>query len=127
MYDHSSGRSVFLKENDSWKYLSQQKLDFEGMDYFMAISWGEDGQKIVDVFGYSGLKEKWKSNPEVSGWVIRNGIISKTREITCGEGLIVLGQEERHRRQTRNLKQYLALPPDVRVINGIISGRFSKL
>ncbi|MHA2061595.1 MAG: hypothetical protein ACW963_04815 [Candidatus Sifarchaeia archaeon] len=122
LYDHSAGSEVFPNETSSLDYFlrSAEFMTGEGLDYFIAISWGENKEKILDIFGYSELSN-WKSNPEVKNWVVRNGIISQDRSITCGEGLILLGREEEHRLKTMNLEEYLSVPLDIREINRIIA------
>lgn len=122
LYDHSSGKDVFVHPEASQDYLFNQNLpkELEESDYFIGISWGEKEDKVLDLFGYSGIKENWKTNPGVRNWVIRNGTITKDSEITCGEGLILLGREEEYRLKTGGLQEYLEEPFDEEEINKII-------
>jgi len=94
------------------------KGDTKKYSYMLAFLWGNAGAKMIDWFGYSGIEE-WPGNPEVSAWVTREGIMvpRKNLEIACGDGLIVLGEEERYRRRTRSLKEYLERSP-----KGLIKG-----
>ena len=81
------------------------------------IMWmSSKGSEMIDFFGYS-LDSGWTSNPSVYSWVTENGLIvpsKKILEITCGQGMIILGEEERYRLATKDLKDYLQNPPEIR-------------
>ncbi|MSR86130.1 hypothetical protein EXS74_01915 [Candidatus Woesearchaeota archaeon] len=52
-------------------------------------------------------------------WTLQNGIYypeNDTHKITCGDGILILGQEEAYRRRCRSLEEYI-----------IILQRFSNL
>src|SRR3989344_1560216 len=71
----------------------------KNFDFMLAILWGTDSSKKIDFFGYSGLSEEWKSNPGVESWVTKDGLTVPAKygtnlQITCGDGLIILGEEE---------------------------------
>jgi hypothetical protein len=118
LYEHSSGAEVF-SEGDSRRYLAEQhRILSEGLDYFIAISWGEGRDRFLDFFGYTGVKDNWKANPEVHGGVIKNGLFVTGGGITCGEGLIVLGREEECRLRTKDLEEYLSTTLDLDELNG---------
>ena len=122
LYDHAGGSEVFSNGENSVSYTSRQEswLAEENLDYFIAISWGENGQKVLDIFGYLGLRDNWKANPEVQNWVVKDGILVQKKEITCGESLVLLGREEEHRLKTEGLEEYLSKPLDINKINKII-------
>jgi len=124
LYDHTAGNEVFKTKDSSKEYLIGQFywLKKQNLDYFIAISWGEDGDKILDLVGYFGVKKNWKTNAESDQWVIRNGIVVHSGKI-CGEGRILVGREEEHRRKTRNLKEYLDTSFGVERINRILRGK----
>ncbi|MBI2232733.1 MAG: hypothetical protein HYU56_02340 [Candidatus Aenigmarchaeota archaeon] len=87
---------------------------FKLTDFLIAALWGDDGDIITEVFGYSGT-DPWPGNPEVRSWVFRDGIYQRRqRPIACGETLIVLGREEEARIKSPNLQHYMDNPPDVR-------------
>ncbi len=80
----------------------------------IGILWGEKGERVIDYFGYSGVSsmDDMSKNPDVHFLQFRNGIfVEKPKSLTCGDGLIVLGREESHRRSCRNLEHYLETPP----------------
>ncbi|MCK4550901.1 MAG: hypothetical protein KAT91_03025, partial [Candidatus Aenigmarchaeota archaeon] len=89
---------------------------FCGHDYFIAILWGDNGEKIVDFLG-AGEPTPWNSNAEYNGAVItEQGFLEKgtamyENPITCGDGLIVGGSEEAHRRTTKDLEDYMNQSP----------------
>lgn len=83
-------------------------------DYLLSIMWGNSSKKMIDFFSYSGLDKKWKENPEVFSYVTENGIyLPEERNISCGDGLIILGEEENFRRFTKNLDDYLNRAPQI--------------
>ncbi len=81
--------------------------------YLLAAIWGENGAKMIDLFKYSDIKS-WPGNPTVGAFVIKNGLyIPEKRDITCGDTLVVLGSEERCRRKTRSLNEYIEESPKI--------------
>ncbi|MBU0466364.1 MAG: hypothetical protein KKF39_01665 [Nanoarchaeota archaeon] len=108
--------------HDSYtKYLGDNLKEH---DYAIAVMWGQTGQgkinarektnyRIIDVFGFKGI-EPWPGNPDVSNWVMTNGIftpLEKPTDITtCGDTLILLGKEESTRRECPNFPLYVGMP-----------------
>jgi len=82
-------------------------------DFLITAAWGDNKDKMLDIFGYSGIKENWLNNPGISFYVLRNGVLSQEKEITCGDTLIVLGEEEKYRRTTLDLTSYIENPPKI--------------
>lgn len=100
--------------------LSREGVIPEGINYIIAILWGnEEKEKVIDCFGFSGIEKfpHWPGNPEVRAWVLINGVYSNStdiqREITCGDGIIILGQEEAYRRRCTSLEEYIQNPPEI--------------
>lgn len=94
------GHHLKISLSNNHKYL-------EGAKFMIAVMWGDLGDKMIDLFKYDSL-DNWSDNPEVSSFIIRNGVcVPKEKTITCGDGLIVLGAEERFRRDTKNLDEYM--------------------
>jgi len=84
--------------------------EFKKFDYMIGIAWGnkESSSRMIDVFGYELNKKVWPGNPDVTILNIKDGVLVKNRPIsTCGDGLIMLGEEEKHRRESVNLESYL--------------------
>ena len=70
----------------------------DNLEYALAAMWGDNGTKVVDLFGFRGVKDSWLRNPDVLSWDFRNGIFTRGA-ITCGDTLIMLGKEEDYRRR----------------------------
>ncbi len=81
-------------------------------DFILAALWGNNGKRMIDCIGLRGIKNNWSGNPEVNAWVYDNGVYIITRNITCGDGLIMLGEEEKFRRTTSSLEEYKYEFPD---------------
>lgn len=77
--------------------------------YFLAIIWGKpDTQSpMTDLFMFRDFGSTWPGNPEVLASVMERGRIIYPSSIGCGDGLIMLGAEERLRRTKPNLQTYL--------------------
>ena len=97
----------------------QQRL--EGTQFVLAAIWGNKRRdKVTDLFAYSDIRE-WPGNPTIDTYNIKNGLWLPTSSKTCGDALIVLGEEERHRRTTPNLTAYLKTGPDMRVLSSVFA------
>jgi hypothetical protein len=88
-----------------------------------AIMWGTPtADKMIDFFGvgpnHSLLRDDhWADNPDVYSWIVKNGVIvpkESISEITCGKGIIVMGEEEKYRLRTRDYEEYTKYPPKIR-------------
>ena len=90
--------------------LSKNSLAFTGMEYMIAVLWGDKEEPVMDVFGFHDIKE-WPGNPTVRCWGYRKGVLRLSQDITCGDTLIVLGEEEALRRVSPDLETYLSKPP----------------
>ncbi len=78
----------------------------------IAIAWGRasDHSKIVDLYGYA-LGEDHKENPIITPWRTCNGELQNRQLLPCGDELIILGEEEKHRRGSKTLEEYLSTFP----------------
>lgn len=89
-------------------------------EYSIPIVWGNDKRKdkIIDVFGFDGVRDKWPGNPDVVNWVWYNGEFKTVENInsvtTCRDTLILLGKEESYRRTTPNFDYYIKNPLNFR-------------
>ena len=81
-------------------------------NFFLAALWGNEKRNdmVADLFTYGDM-DKWSDNPEVSSRVIRDGKELGNRVIGCWDMVIVIGEEEKARRKTSSLKDYLAINP----------------
>lgn len=85
----------------------------DGADYILAAIWGDNSSKMIDIFKYSDINN-WPGNPDMGAFVLRDGVyVPEKREVTCGDTLIVLGQEEKYRRTTKDLTDYMEHPPEI--------------
>lgn len=84
-----------------------------GAAYLLAAMWGCDEKKIIDLFAFSDIGD-WPGNPDVAAFVLENGVYApENKKITCGDTLMVLGIEEKHRRRCTNLDDYMRRPPGI--------------
>ena len=91
--------------------------DLRNFNYAIAVLWGQNKDKIVDLFAYCDIN-RWPGNPTVHSFIFKNGVYQQeNHEITCGDGTILIGLEEMHRRRCRNLSDFLQNPP---AISGIV-------
>jgi len=82
-------------------------------DYLLAIMWGNNKKKIIDTFKFTDIHD-WPGNPIVDSYVLSDGLyIPERTSIACGDGLLVLADEERYRRTTPNLDHYMRMPPEI--------------
>lgn len=85
----------------------------EELDYVISALWNNNGKKTADVFGYSGLREDWKANPEIIAWNCVNGVWQSPARF-CGDTVVLLGEEETWRISgTKDLAYYAANPPNL--------------
>jgi len=116
-YVHGSGSDVFSDDGAPRGHLTDVLERHAGLftdaDFLLAALWGNNGDRMIDLFKYTGIRE-WPGNPEVAAYVFKDGIYKpNARDITCGDTLIVLGIEEAHRRKTGNRGDYIRNPPDI--------------
>jgi hypothetical protein len=124
-YFHKSVEQILPEDGSMTYYLLKdfEKISSKSKDYnyFISILWGDShNNKLVDIFVYSGIKDNWKNNPEVSSWVIKKGIWRTKNPLTCGEGLILLGEEEKFRRKTKNIEEYLSMTLNINKLNKLL-------
>lgn len=82
----------------------QQKSDF-----LLAAIWAEDGNKIIDFQGVTGIKSNWEANPGISAWKFEDGIyLPDPEEIWCEDVSIAFGREGEYRRANKTLSEYLS-------------------
>lgn len=78
----------------------------------LGYAWGDrkTNQKVIDLFGFNDIND-WPGNPDVSAYVVRNGVLIRDELICCGDALILLGREEEHRRKKESLEDYMSTMP----------------
>ena len=84
---------------------------FKGRDYLIAVLYGFQNQKTAEVYGYKKIGANWPGNTEVLTWIFENGIYKPNENYSCGNMDIVKGEEEKHRRGTPSLADFLRTVP----------------
>jgi hypothetical protein len=127
IYFHESGFSEAFNDNPSFQpwvnaltHLSRifdskldQSHDLRNFNYAIAFLWGQEKDKMVDLFAYDAIS-RWPGNPSISSFIFRNGVYEPdNHEIGCGDGSIVICVEEEYRRKCKNLQYFLQNPPEI--------------
>lgn len=98
-------------------YTKNPELHTAGQ-YHIVLMWDLDSDdpnsqgskdKMTDVWIFDQV-ESWGSGPLVDAKIFRNFSIEKNIGISAGDGLIMLGREEEHRRTKSSLGSYLEDP-----------------
>lgn len=91
--------------------VNSNKTLLSGADFLLVAVWRDGCDDMVDLFKF-GDSEGWPGNPGMKAYVLRNGVYRLDEQFhTCGDMLIVIGEEEKYRRSTPSLEAYLASPP----------------
>ncbi len=83
---------------------------FDDATYIIAFIWSYNGEKMVDIWKFNNNHVDDRSGPLGDGRVYREGKLNRDVGIASGNTLIVLGYEEKIRRQSKDLKNYLRGP-----------------
>lgn len=85
--------------------------DYKTASYIIVFMWSFDGDRMLDVWMFNDNHVDDRSGPLGDAKVYREGKIVKDLGIASGNTLLVLGYEEKLRRQSSTLKTYLDGPP----------------
>ena len=127
VYVHEAGfEDVFLDVDGAEERFRQHHADYEdmmkhlhGVEYAIVALWGNGDTSIIEYFGFADV-DPWPGNPDVSSFVLKNGVYDKDRElIGCGDTMMILGAEEEFRRTTTSLDDYMRNPPELSRLGGI--------
>ena len=103
------------------KLYEQNKISFTNLgQYNIIILWNEGNDVMTDIWIYDKI-ESWGSGPLVDVKIFRNFNIEKNSGVSAGDGLILLGKEEEHRRTKNSLKEYIG-GDRPKLLDGIING-----
>ena len=83
-----------------------RELFYKDWEFMVGAMWGDRGQRVMDVFGATE-KEILSGNPEIEGWVVREGVARREKGISCLEGLGLAVAEFRLRVNSDSLLAYL--------------------
>lgn len=126
-YLHGSGLNVFNQRSaEFWKplsaadYLAKDVLNghselFQPSKYLIVALFGKEGNRMAEVFGYGDFAE-WPGNPTKYRWTFREGVyLPQEKEDGCGDTDIILGVEEKCRRnpRIRDIDEFMRSPPPV--------------
>ncbi len=75
-------------------------------NYHIVILWDNDGDKMSDVWIFDKL-ESWQSGPLVDVKIFRNFDSENSIGVSAGDGLVMLGYEEMHRRSKSEFSEYI--------------------
>ena len=122
--------------NGEWQYISTP-IDFnfescfinfyaniqyyDDSTYIIAFIWSLDGEKMIDIWKFNDNHVDDRSGPLSDGRVYREGKLCTDMGLASGNTLLVLGHEEKLRRQSKNLKSYLTGPVPklpLEIVNG---------
>jgi hypothetical protein len=108
------------------RYLRQVLTDYrrfsERADFLFAAVWGDNKDKIAEMFSYWGINT-WPGNPEEQPWVIKNGVYQPTAfqengiyfptatSTKCESTSLLFNGEHRYRRLTNNPKEFFSSYP----------------
>lgn len=82
--------------------------------WVIALLGAKHEEPFVELFVYSGIHyiQEWPGNPSVDYAQFLSGRFEeKPHGLTSGDGLLVLGREEQHRRTMSSLENYLFTAP----------------
>ncbi|MBI5797673.1 hypothetical protein HZA98_02085 [Candidatus Woesearchaeota archaeon] len=126
IYVHRYGEELYGHSRAESKQMARASvLDIVGknsffqdddLQYMIALLWGDArrNQRVADIFGYSDIVQWNRGNPDVHHWQFRNEELdTESHVVMCGDGSIILGMEELHRRKTANRNQYLSEGPSL--------------
>ncbi|MFA5992970.1 MAG: hypothetical protein WC796_04660 [Candidatus Pacearchaeota archaeon] len=97
----------------------------QSYSYLIGLDWGdrygpigaERYSSMLDLVAVSDIDtspepQNWPGNPVKSSFVFKEGVWQpENREVTCGDGWLIVAAEELYRRKCRNLQEYLNNPP----------------
>ena len=119
VYIHDAGFNEIYKSDKAvldyfTEIFNRDLRNSDKFNYLLAIAWGDinSKEKVIDFFGYNGF-DNWPGNPDVSIWVVRNGLIAPNENKTCCDSLVILGEEEKYRRTTKSLEDYMLKAPKI--------------
>ena len=85
-------------ESEEWFY--------DDADYYIIFLWNYEGEKMIDIWKYIENSVDTHSGPLSEARTYREGVICTGLGTGSGSTLLILGYEERLRRQAKNLQSY---------------------
>lgn len=117
-YIHREGFEFFGNDFASAKdhlknTLNENQQLLGNLDYMIAILWGYKLEEslMMDIVGWPDAGN-WPENKGAQSFIMENGIyLPEEKGVTCGDGFILIGKEEKYRRSTKSLEDYMRNPP----------------
>ena len=105
-------------KNDDLKSLEKYIFDIIEVDadyysnasYIIGFIWSYNGEKMIDLWKFNANHVDDRSGPLSNVRVYKNGKVCTDLGLASGNTLLVLGYEEKLRRQSKDLKSYLDGP-----------------
>jgi len=79
--------------------------------HILAAVWGDESDKVIDFFGYQGIKN-WPGNAGCVPWNVVNGSMNILIEHCCEDAQLMVADEIRYRRSCKSLEDFMANPPE---------------
>ncbi len=96
-----------MQEYIQWVVQSEGSF-YDDVDYFIIFLWNYEGDKMIDIWKYMENSVDVHSGPLSEARTYREGMICTGLGTGSGSTLLILGYEERMRRQAKDLKSYFA-------------------
>jgi len=93
--------------------LDQHKESYKDADYLIIFIWNLEGNKMMDVWKMNANYVDDRSGPLGAVKVYKDGKECSDLEVASGNTLLILGYEEKLRRQAPNLEAYFNGPPAI--------------
>jgi hypothetical protein len=118
IYPDSGAKTAYKDETkeslckDISKIIIDNSDFYKNYDYLIGFIWSDDGKsKMIDLWMFSSNHVDDRSGPLGDVKVFKNGNICNMDGLVSGNTLIILGYEERLRRQSGSLTNYLKQVP----------------
>ncbi len=90
--------------------LDGHSAHYKGASYIIAFLWSFEGKKMTDIWKFDSNFVDDKSGPLSEARIYRNGVDCTDLGLASGNTLLILGYEEKLRRQAVGLSEYLSGP-----------------
>lgn len=103
-------RNFYLVKDSLEKLLQSDEGFLQDADYFIIFLWSYEGAKMVDIWKYMDNPVDTHSWPLSETRTYKDGVICTGLGVGSGSTLLILGYEERLRRQSKSLETYFSGP-----------------
>jgi hypothetical protein len=110
VFDRKENGSIEKYLNELYETNAETIKDKD--NYHIVILWENEGERMADVWLF-GKPENWHSGPLADVKIFQNLKPHTEMGVSAGDGLIMLGAEELHRRSKKTFKEYLQERPEL--------------